>query len=831
MHVNKKEEIQSLSLPQRLLEYFILLVCTASLFFVIFQFNIEQDTRLNFILPVIGFGFGIHYWLQKKWRLPFFILISILSIVVVLGLVNSIFLTATGAFLIVVCHLPIRYNWRLLLIGAITVGLILLRLNVLKWNSMDFISTFIGSMFMLRLFIYLYELKYDDNYKNTWHRIAYFFLIPNICFPLFPLVDFKTSIKTYYNDTDRKVYSVAIRRIFRGIIHLLAYRIIYYYLVPDATEIEGVYDIIQFLVFSYALILRLSGMFHLSLGILGLFGFNLPDIFDNYFFASSFNDIWRRINTYWRDALMKIVYYPIYFKIKKAAKSWAIPITILIVFFINWLLHSYQMLWIKGDIPLAANDMLFWAVFGIAVMLNSLYLEKTKRSQKIKPNAKESLKTSLLHILKVMGMLVFMSLIWGMWTATSITEWIYLLSFLLKGSMYQWLTILAGFVVLFVLFFYFHYSYQKGVLKKIVAAYTKNINAITVACIAVLFILSFSQISSHFTWNGQPVIELLKENRLSTKDKKMMERGYYQTLLNNDNTSIQLWEKQLNQPREWFDKNEALLNSKNPPYQKLRPNYSVIFKGELLSTNRWGMRDKDYDLEKPDNVFRLALLGGSYEMGSGVGDGENYESLLENKLNEGDIKCEVLNFAVGGYHLIENEYNAEHSLLNFKPDAIIYSAHSDELYRIVDKLTLLIMRDANLENPFLIELVKKSGARSGMCSLEIQNRIKPYADQIIAWGYKSIVDVCKRNNIAPIWIYVPTLGDRTENMDCSEIQKIAQKAGFITIPLNGIYDTYSIDELIIAPWDTHPNKKGHQLIANKLYTGLILKAAEIGLKK
>ena len=63
----------------------------------------------------------------------------------------------------------------------------------------------------------------------------------------------------------------------RGVIHLLLYRYIYYYVTLAPTEVKDAGDLVQFLVSNFLLYLRVSGQFHLIVGMLHLFGFRLPE--------------------------------------------------------------------------------------------------------------------------------------------------------------------------------------------------------------------------------------------------------------------------------------------------------------------------------------------------------------------------------------------------------------------------------------------------------------------------------------------------------------------------------------------------------------------------
>ena len=76
-------------------------------------------------------------------------------------------------------------------------------------------------------------------------------------------------------------------------------------------------DLVQYVLGTFLLYLRVSGQFHLIVGMLHLFGFHLPETHHLYFLASSFTDFWRRINIYWKDFMMKLVFYPSFFRLRQ----------------------------------------------------------------------------------------------------------------------------------------------------------------------------------------------------------------------------------------------------------------------------------------------------------------------------------------------------------------------------------------------------------------------------------------------------------------------------------------------------------------------------------
>ncbi len=66
--------------------------------------------------------------------------------------------------------------------------------------------------------------------------------------------------------------------------------------------------------------------------MLHLFGFRLPETHKLYYLASSFTELWRRINIYWTDFMMKSVFYPTYFKVKHLGPSRALALSTTAVF-------------------------------------------------------------------------------------------------------------------------------------------------------------------------------------------------------------------------------------------------------------------------------------------------------------------------------------------------------------------------------------------------------------------------------------------------------------------------------------------------------------------
>ena len=117
-----------------------------------------------------------------------------------------------------------------------------------------------------------------------------------------------------------------------------------------------------------------------------------------------------------------------------------------------------------------------------------------------------------------------------------------------------------------------------------------------------------------------------------------------------------------------------LQESKNPEIVfELKPNLNALHKLVPLKTNSAGLRDKEYNLPKPDNTFRVAVIGDSFVMADGIEIEETFHSLLEEKLNkeQGDITYQFINFGVSGYDLKQYVAVMKSKAIDYAPDLIL----------------------------------------------------------------------------------------------------------------------------------------------------------------
>ena len=807
------------------------------LVFVIRQFHLENPALYHNIMVLTFYGFVIHYFLPSHYRLPFFLFISLAAIAGILGFVNSILLIGLGLGLIGICHLPVSYNARVAILLLVGVVLAALRAGWIQNSWLDVIWPVLASMFMFRLIIYMYDLKHGKATPTLASTLSYFFLLPNIVFPFFPVVDYSTFRRTYYNDEQHRIYQTGVDWLLRGVIHLILYRYINYYLMIAPGDVNNTIELIRFLIINFGLYLRISGQFHLIIGILHLFGFNLPETHLLYFMASSFTDLWRRINIYWKDFMLKVFYYPTFFRIRHWGANSSLIFATAFVFFLTWFFHAYQWFWLRGTFLFTEPDMLFWLVLACLVVINTLHEARRGRKRNLGQRSMTIGDIASLA-LRTAGTYTLMAVLWGLWSSDSIRDWIALISvvdvtpenIILLLLVFLTITLVFGVVI------WFNSRKNNKTQANAKQSTSFGSTAVTAGSIALLFLIGNPVIYSQIGGKAQALISDLTVSRLSDQEAALLQRGYYEDLIGVNRFNSQLWEIYSKRPTEWvaLRDTEAIRPTNDNLILELTPSTTIDFNGTQLSTNRWGMRDRDYAQIPPPDTYRIALTGPSFVMGYGVADDEGFEWLLENRLNQEHsgsayAQYEILNFAVPGYSAIQDLIILEQKALEFQPNAIFFMSHQREEDAVVKYLADRLSVGADLPYPNLIELARQAGTEPGMTKSEIERLLKPYGSELLSLTFRRVVEVSLENGILPVWIFMPTLEDPLHEEEITHLAGLAEASGFIVLDLSDAYDNQDPESIVIAYWDKHPNAKGHSLIAESLYQKLLERNDEIPL--
>lgn len=255
---------------------------------------------------------------------------------------------------------------------------------------------------------------------------------------------------------------------------------------------------------------------------------------------------------------------------------------------------------------------------------------------------------------------------------------------------------------------------------------------------------------------------------------------------------------------------------------ELVPSFNGTYKSASFRTNRWGMRDKDYALKRPPSTYRIALLGASFTMGAGVPEDLTHESLLENRLNRDGPGAprrhyEILNFAVGGYGILQNVVVADRKVFPFAPNAVLLVIHGIEPLRMIGHLSQLVQERAGIEYPYVRQKLQEAGVRSGMLPPELERRLVRVAPDLIRWSLQRVAEICREHGVPLVVVLFSEPREQTREARFPKLAAAVAEAGIPLVSLAGAYEGYDLDSMKLQAADFHLNALGHRVVADRLY--------------
>jgi len=365
-------------------------------------------------------GFAVHYWLPLRFKEPWFIALSLSALPWLAGIAAGAWLLGIGLVFFVIGRSALAQRWRVGLTLLVVVPCVIGRARGLPGFPAE-LWPLVGSVFLFRLPIWLYDRRHMRAPPRLADFLAYCFMLPNWGLLLFPVVDFHTQRKSFLAREQGKVAQEGLLSIARGVLHLAIYVRLYNSdaVAPDPFEITGPLALLACMVRVYLLYLRLSGTFHFVIGLLQLFGYDLPPTHRAWLLSSSLTDFWRRINIYWKDFMVKLVWFPCYFRWRRSGDHRAQIAATALVFVVTWFLHAAQTFFLTGTFLLRETDVAFWSILGLLVMGN-LALE-LRRGSAAPP-------VGLRRGLGIAGTFTLLTLLWSMWNSQSFDDWFDLLT-------------------------------------------------------------------------------------------------------------------------------------------------------------------------------------------------------------------------------------------------------------------------------------------------------------------------------------------------------------------------------------------------------------------
>ncbi len=280
-----------------------------------------------------------------------------------------------------------------------------------------------------------------------------------------------------------------------------------------------------------------------------------------------------------------------------------------------------------------------------------------------------------------------------------------------------------------------------------------------------------------------------------------------------------------------------IVNSADPEIRKELPaNFDGLMLGTRVRTNSFGMRGKETTVEKPDGVFRIAVLGDSWAFGWGVGDGEDFPAVLQSleQAGEGGARVEVLNFAVSAYNTLQELAVLKRKALRFHPDLVLVAYNVNDVENLDPgrKHVTMESRVRNLEadlnaRSHLFRLVddrlrrlalRRAVERSGkVASYEALYTADSDAWRRVRGALREIRDVAATEGAKTYLVLCPWINVLSEQNPYQGIHRQvmdeAEALGIPALDLFTVFKGWDAAKLRISPLDGHPTAEGHRIAA------------------
>jgi hypothetical protein len=253
-----------------------------------------------------------------------------------------------------------------------------------------------------------------------------------------------------------------------------------------------------------------------------------------------------------------------------------------------------------------------------------------------------------------------------------------------------------------------------------------------------------------------------------------------------------------------------------------KPNLHLKVAGLGRTTNSFGMYDREYTVVKPPHTWRIALLGDSMALGP---FGHNYESLLENRLNETQLnpdiqKFEVLNFAVGGYRITQIMETMIQKAAPFHPDVYMVAITGVGVsHRWSFHIGHLLQRKIDLKYDFLRKVVADAHVEPSDSLETMDRKLAPFTSAVFGWSLEQMKEEASKQGARMVILLIPEpVPSDLIGPQFASARPIIEKLG---VPVIDLLDTYAgsknLIELRVSRDDVHANARGHEMVFENLY--------------
>jgi len=231
---------------------------------------------------------------------------------------------------------------------------------------------------------------------------------------------------------------------------------------------------------------------------------------------------------------------------------------------------------------------------------------------------------------------------------------------------------------------------------------------------------------------------------------------------------------------------------------------------------------------KPDNSFRIIVIGDSFTQGYLLNYWETYPYFLEGKLNskskEGNF--EVLNFGNGGLGMIDKFELFEKKALSCKPDLVVVQYLWDDFRnrsRIVEIANNLYGFNRSSEN-FTEYALEFEVEATKMYTEELFSSysFEKIWEENVRIPLQKFIYVAEESDIDLLLIFIPDCDVyRGHETGLNFLKNFVEDNNIIFLELTQTFKNYDSSELCVIPNDNHPSAFAHRITADEIYEKII----------
>jgi len=258
-----------------------------------------------------------------------------------------------------------------------------------------------------------------------------------------------------------------------------------------------------------------------------------------------------------------------------------------------------------------------------------------------------------------------------------------------------------------------------------------------------------------------------------------------------------------------------------------------------IAINSQGRRDKEVSLQKPENTYRIAIIGDSVGFGARVEVKDNFATQMEQNLNarSSSLRYQVLNFSVPGYGTWQELSVLKDKALAYEPDMVILAFVVNDFVSNNQAGAQGYLNMTRLEGA--AKFLREHSAfyrfmREKVLSVEAQMTLRDPcagADEDFCWDtteqlLDQMLDVTRQHNIKFVLLVFPVSSQtlvpapKLEARYQQVLANYAKERGIPAVDLLKALTEHSHEALFVD--DYHPNERGHAIVTSEILEQLEL---------